>query len=301
MRGREFAPKPIELATKFGILIEGWGLEDYLLAAAKDPKGYETVAVWGVQGSGKSSRMLQMGFWIFRDLLGDDDKAWRAVLDHLLFRPSTLVERLEAVPPDQVLPVLLWDDVNVHFPASKFRTDIAQYEAIDSTWAAIRTKVHVILTTIPLVDRLAKNIKDNTTFEVFLGKNQMQVINRVFHLPGIRSMESNFFKVVVEEPATFSLFTVPDSIWREYWAMRIKLTQEALSTLRGATDMGDLKGYIPVLEAAKIAKTQKIRYNTGTIQQDISRGILRGQRVNGKLCVNEEDFHANMALKGRDI
>lgn len=291
-------PKPVELAIFFGIIKPGWTLEDYLIYASTHERGYETVSLWALQGSGKSSRMLQMLYWIYFNILQDDEEAWKAVLDHIVFKPSTFVERLEAIPDNVVLPALGWDDIGVHYPATKFRTDIQQYEAVDSTWAAIRTKVHVIFTTIPLIDRLAKNVRDNTTFEVFMGPNQMELINRVFHLPGTRFIESNFFKVVLEKPAKFELFMAPEWVWKEYWKRRLKLTREALQVLRQATDMEDIEGYIPVLEAAKIAQTQGIKYATSTIQQDISRGILRGQRIVGRLCVDENDFYENLILKG---
>jgi len=273
-------PKPIELAIRFGLIKPGYNLEDYLIEAVKHPSGYETVQLWGVQGSGKSCRMLQMLYWIYYEMIGDVDQAWQAVLDHILFKPSTLVETLEAVPDDEVLPALGWDDIGVHYPSSKFKTDIKQYEAVDSTWAAIRTKVHVVITTIPLIDRLAKNVKDNVTFEVFLGKNQMELINRVFHLPGIHSIESNFFKVTVETPSTFDLYLVPQWVWDEYWAMRLKLTKEALTTLRGATDMEDFDNYIDVWSISK-----KISVSANTLQQMGSRGLIPTQKIAGQLCI----------------
>jgi len=282
-------PKIINLAYDFGILKKDYTLQDYLLEAVKEG-GYETVLIWGVQGSGKSSRLLQMLYWIYRD--------WNVVLEKLLFKPSTLVTVLDVIPDDERVPGLGWDDVGVHFASSKFKTDIKQYEAIDSAWAAIRTKVDVIVTTIPLIDRLAKNIKDNITFEVYLGKNQMEIIYRVFHLPGLHQMESNFFKVTLEQPRRFNLFDVPLNIWQRYWKERIRLTREALNNLKETTDMGKMSGYMTVLVAAKIARDQNIPYATTSIQQDISRGVLKGKKINGVLCVSEQDFYDNLVTKG---
>jgi len=285
----EVPPKIIRLAEFFGLIKQGYTLEDYLVQAVKTG-GYETVDIWGPQGVGKSERMLQMLYWIYGD--------WDAVIDSLVFKPASLVTILEEIPDDERMPALGWDDIGVHYPSSTFKTDIKQYQAIDSTWAAIRTKCNVVVTTIPLIDRLAKNIKDNVTFEVFIGRNQMEIVYRVFHLPGQRSIESNFFKIVVEQPRRFDLFNMPLDDWKRYWKKRLELTREALATLKGATDMESLDGYIPVIEAAKIASEQKIHYATSTIQQDISRGILRGQRINGRLCVSEDDYYENLVLKG---
>ena len=284
-------PKPIELAIRFGLIKPGYTLEDYLVEAATTEAGYETVDLWGVQGSGKSSRMLQMLYWIYED--------WEEVLNHIIFKPSTLVETLEEVPDNEVLPALGWDDIGVHYPSSKFKTDIKQYEAVDSTWAAIRTKVHVVITTIPLIDRLAKNVKDNVTFEVFLGKNQMELINRVFRLPGTQSIESNFFKVAIERPSKFDLFFIPPDIWARYWKMRLRLTKEALSSLRSSTDMENVEGYIPVLEASLRARDMGIKLSPTTLQQNISRGVLRGTKISDQLCVLEEDYLLYLETKAR--
>lgn len=324
-------PKPVELAALFGLLHPGWCLEDYLIAAILSEQGYETVALWGLQGSGKSSRMLQMLYWIYRahyilflqkyldpdafktvpklvDALRDypltEEEVmyiWdELVLRSILFRPSNFVESLEEVPDDDAAPGKGWDDIGVHYPSTKFKTDLKQYEAIDSTWAAIRTKVRVVFVTIPLIDRLAKNVKDNVTIEVFIGKNQLQLINRCFHLPGTKDMNSNFFKVILESPGIFDLYLVPLVIWRKYWVMRIRLTNEALKSLRSATDMEATRDYIWVVDAARICKDQSIKYSTSTIQQDISRGVMRGKRVSGRLSVHIEDFVENAFVKGAD-
>src|SRR4030042_6203404 len=61
----EKAPRHIYWAVKFAIIILGWSLEYYYYYAVYTG-GYETTGLWGVQGSGKSNRMLQHLFWIYR-------------------------------------------------------------------------------------------------------------------------------------------------------------------------------------------------------------------------------------------
>ncbi len=331
-------PKPVQLAVFFGIIHDGWNIEDYMVEAIIDPKGYETCCIWGLQGVGKSSFMITILFWLyhayfvlqyslskwtFETLLalkeaGDFEafleavrdvqdtkltpsqlrEIWEMVLDCLVFKPAEFTLKLENVPEDVVLPALGWDDIGVHYPSSKFKTDIEQYEAIDSTWAAIRTAVHVVVLTIPIIDRLAKNVKDNLTIEIFVGKNQKRLVNRLFHLPGLRSIESSFFKAVLEAPEQIDLTFVPFWVWQKYWAMRIKLTREALSVLRKATDMIDVENYITVLDAAEMCFQQNVKWSTSTIQQDYSRGIIKGAKIAGVLCVKKEDFFRVLVLKG---
>lgn len=278
-------PRHIEIAMEYGIIQDGRTLEDYLMEAVEN-NGYETICIWGVQGSGKSNRALQMSYWIYKD--------WAKVLDNIVFKPSEIVERLEALPDNKRISCLVWDDVGVHYPSSKFKTDIQEYEAIDATWAAIRTKVAVVILTIPLITRLAKNLRDNITFEVFLGRNQKEMMKRVFHLPGLDSIQTNFFKITVEWPSKFDLYKVPPGVWRDYWAMRIRLANEAIATLKGATNMDNLEGFMPVKDAATIAKL-----NPNTLQQAISRGVYRGRKINGLLHILLEDL--NQYLEGKGI
>ena len=269
-------PKIVELAIVFGLIHSGWTLEQYLIDAVKN-MGYETLSLWAVQGSGKSTRMLQMAHWIYKD--------WDLALKSFEFKPSMVVKRLRSVGLGHRMPCLCWDDIGVYYPSSTFKTDIKQYQAIDSSWAAIRTRCSVIMTTIPLIDRLAKNIKDNVTFEIFMGRNQMEMINRVFHLPGIGTLESNFFKVGIERPKQFDLYKVPRDVFKQYWEMRETLTEEALENLDRVTDPEDTEGYTSVLQAAR-----DLRISPNTLQQMISRGIVGGRKIKGRLHVLNDDL-----------
>jgi len=269
----------IKLAYDYGIIKSGYTLEDYIIEAV-EKNGYETIGVWGVQGSGKSTRMLQMGYWVFRRIYEDEVEAWNAVLDHIVFKPSDFIKRMEKVPHGERIPVILWDDLGCHYTSSTFKTDIQQYQAIDATWAVIRTKLAVVITTIPLLDRMAKNIKDNITFEVFIGRNQRELMKRVFHLPGLKRMDTNLFKVQIEDAESFDLYEVPEWVWEKYWKMRLELTDEALAGLRGVTDMEDLENYTPVWEIAK-----DLTISANTIQQMGSRKLIPTHIIGGNLCI----------------
>lgn len=279
-------PRHLYYAIEYGIIHPDWVFEDYLIHAV-DNNGYETVCIHGTQGSGKSNRMLQMGAWVHDHVLEEElgepptqEEVWDEVLKSIVFKPSDFVIRLEEVQGDRRLPIVLWDDIGVHYTSSTFKTDIDQYSAIDSTWAAIRTKVAIVIVTIPIISRLAKNVKDNLTFEVFLGRNQMEQIRRLFYLPGTRNIDSNLFKPVLETPSRFDLYKIPPGIWRKYWSMRLKLTDEALATLKGVTDMENMEDWTSVWEIAK-----ELSVSANTLQQMGSRGLIPTQRMNGVLCV----------------
>lgn len=275
-------PKYLKIAIMFDLIKPDYTVQDYLVEAVLGPPdkpgktGYETGLIWAVQGSGKSSRGLQYLKWLYKD--------WEDVLASTVFTPQEFINKLEAIKDDETMPAIFWDDIGVHFPSSKFKTDIQQYEAIDSTFAAIRTKVNVILASLPVIDRCAKSIRDNATFEFFLGRNQMELPFRLFRLPGLKHIESNFFKVQVQKFSQFDLYDVPIDVWNRYWTRRIKLTREALTNLKETTDMGVEDGYIPILEAAKM-----IEISPNTIQQMGSRGVIDTKKIKGKMWASRED------------
>jgi len=278
---RKYRPKILKIGEKFGFIKPGYTFEDYLREAVESG-GYETVAIWGIQGSCKSNRMMMYAYWIYQN--------WNTVVDCFVFKPGEFVKRLQDLPPSTTIPCLNWDDIGVHYPASKFKTDIKEYEAIDSTWASIRTKCNVIITSNPVIDRLAKNIRDNVTIEVFIGRNQVEVVNRCFRLPGLGTLQSNFFKVQIEKDHKFNMYDVPTNEFRKYWKKRLRLADEALAKLARVSGTST-EGYKPVLTAAKDAKI-----SPNTLQQMISRGILRGRKIQGRLHVLEEDFNKYIGL-----
>lgn len=317
-------PRHIELGYEYGHLVKGWCFKDYIMDAAVRRDGYETVVVDGVQRVGKSNFSLQTASWAKKASIAfklnqvdmneykkakargvtpseyvnslpiqpTEQQIWTAVLTDLTFKPSDFVNTLEAVPDDDPLDCLTWDDVNAHFTNTAFRIDPEQYSAIDSTFTVVGTKCRVIIANIPNVGRLAKNIKDNCTFEVYIGKNRIRMMKRIFRLPGLRRMDMNLFKIDVEVPSDFDIYAIPAWAWREYEAKRIKLANEALQILKAVTNMAELEGYIPIFEAVKIAKAEGMKWGVATVQQWISRGVLVGQKVNNQLCVQEDSLRA---------
>lgn len=296
-------PSHIRIAIEYGQIIPDATLEDYLNIAVQK-NGYETVGIHGTQGSGKSSFALQVAAWVMlahlKIKLGrnpTEQELWESVLNCLVFKPADFVRKLEAVTRGERLPIVVWDDIGVHYTSSTFRTDIEQYAAIDATWAAIRTKVGVVVITIPVINRLAKNVKDNLTFEVFIGRNQMKQIRRLFYLPGMKGIDANLFKPQVEEPEQFDLYQVPEWVWKKYWEMRLDLTEQALAALKGATDMEEESNWIPVIDIA-----MEVGQSEGTIAQGVSRGNYEGKKIKGTACLSISSYvklKRSLAARGK--
>ncbi len=291
---RKDTPKHVELGVAFGLIKKGWDIKDYLIYAVDNPDGLETCVIHGQQGSGKSNRALQYCAWIKTHTLTqsmgrppNEVELWEAVLDSLVFSPSDFVKTLEAVPKGERLDCLVWDDIQLNYTSSTFKTDVKQYSAIDSMFAVIRTKVSVVIITLPNITRLPKNIKDNVTFESYIGKNRLEQIRKIFRLPGTRYIDSNLFKPILQPPKKFNIYDVPSWAWYRYEDTRQEIANTALAALRGVTDMENLEGYIPIVEARRLCREYDVNWSMSTLQQHVSRGVLLGQKVGGILHLDK--------------
>lgn len=277
----------LQLGLTFGLVIPGYTCRNYIEHAV-ETGGYETVEVWGVQGSCKSNRCLQMGYWVHQD--------WDKVLKRVCFLADAkelpdyidrgFIQQLKAVPSGMRLPFLDWDDCTVDMPSSSWRTNIAKYEAIDSAWAAIRTKVTVICINNPLIDRLAKNIKDNITMEVFIGRNQVEQVERFLRLPGLHNVQSNFFKLQVEPLHKFEMYDVPIDVFREYNDIRLALADYALHKMGKAFE-GELDPdkWISINQVVK-----NLTLSPHTVMDMASRGGVRSKKIEGLLYICKDDY-----------
>jgi len=216
------------------------------------------------------------------------------VLKNLVYKPSStekdrpgLLQKLKTIPQGRLIPWIGWDDMTVHYPSSTWRTDIEKYQAIDSSWAALRTKVNVIDLNCPLIDRAAKNIRDNVTIENFIGRNQVELIERYIRLPGLKRVASNFFKAQIEPLKRFDIYDVPTDVFEEYWEERLRLADEALEKLGNVytKDEIDLDKYVPIHVAVK-----DLGISPHSIMRMSSQGSIRTHKFNGLLHIKLEDY-----------
>jgi len=283
--------KVLQMALDFGLVIPGYTLRNYIEHAV-EKGGYETIEVWGVQGSCKSNYCLQQGYWVHQD--------WDKVLKRVAFLADArelpaymergFIQQLQAIPTGLRVPWLDWDDCTVDLPCSSWRTNIEKYEAIDSAWAAIRTKATVISINNPLIDRLAKNIKDNITTEVFLGRNQTAQVERFIRLPGLKRIESNFFKLQVEPKHKINMYDVPKDVFSEYNDLRLALADYAIHKMGQAFDESpNVDQYISINEVV-----QTLKLSPHTIMDMASRGGVRSKKVHGLLYILRQDYEETL-------
>ena len=316
-------PRHIALAYEYGLMIPGWCFKDYVIHAAIAPDGYEVIVVDGVQRSGKSNQSLQIDSWAktatmafklnevkysdykaeidgglppgdyIRELsIQPDEKTlWLNVLDSVLFKAGAFVSYLKEVPDGEPTDVALWDDIAGHYTNMSFRIDPEEYAQVDSAFTVLGTKARVIITNIPNVTRLSKNIKDHSSFEIFIGRNRRRMLHRIFRLPGIRTINMNDFKADVEAPSDFDIFKVPEWAWRIYEKRRFDLAQEVFKSLGETVEMDKPpEGFVSIPDAIRIVREMGLKWGASTIQQGASRGLWKKAKAGGYLFVDKESF-----------
>lgn len=236
--------KLLELAVLYGFVCPGWKVADYITNAVRLGR-YCLVHLWGEQGSMKSNRTLQHGSWVYGEWVRDEwYPFWDKVLSHIVFRPGReergLLAFAKQVPHGKREAWVGWDDVGVHYTSMTHKTDADKYAAIDSAFAAIRTKFSTMTTNNPNINRLAKNIKDNISIEEFIGPNQTYTSERLCRIVHPRKLQAFFFKVPIEDRVKHDWKAVPSDVWKEYWELRLQLADQAVYLLEQAfTDPED--------------------------------------------------------------
>ena len=279
----------LQHAVTFGLVIPEYTMRNYVEYAIESPAGYETLNIWGTQGAMKSCRSMIISHWIYDD--------WDTVLAEMVLVPDAkglsgfekrgFLQKMRGIQKGKCCPLLVWDDVTVGMPSATFKTDIEQYGAIDSAWAAIRTKIKVVVLNNPLIDRIGKNVKDNVTLEVFLGRNQVELIERFIRLPGLKHLESNFFKVQVEPLHKFNYRYVPRDVFKEYFSLRLEIAEFAIQKMSRifkdeAALMEDMVTPFQIMAEVPIAPT--------SLNDLIKRNFIPHETVNGKIYVAKKDF-----------
>ena len=280
----------MSLAMTFGIVVPEFTMYDYVMFAVEDKAGFETINIWGTQGSKKSCYTLYISNWVYQD--------WDVVLKEMVLVPDAsglsedykergFIQKLQSLSKERLKPLLAWDDFTVGMPSSTFKTDIAIYGAIDSAWAAIRTKTKVMVLNCPLIDRLGKNVKDNITIEAMIGRNQTVQIERFVRLIGLKQLESNFFKVQIEPLDTFQYEEeVPKDVFDEYFDLRKEIADYAVHKMGQAMKneaalQGDMMTPFQVMAEVGIAPT--------SFTDMLRRNVIPNEKVNGKPYIKKSD------------
>ena len=317
------APWFIIKAYAYGLMRKGWNLRDYIIYAAVANDGYEVVVCIGVQRSGKSNESLQIASWAkhathvfqlnhisiteFQQHISEggtpsefidaqpnqptEKEIWEAVLRCIQFTAGDFVSYLNEVPDDQPTDVVVWDDISGHYTNMSFRIDPEAYAQIDSAFTVLGTKARVIITNIPNINRLTKNVKDHMTVQIFIGRNKLREISRVFRLTMRHQTRMKEYLAQLEKPTKFDIYAIPDWAWRIYEDRRIKLAKEVFESLSTQVDQENApEGFISVADAVKLARDNGLKWGVSTVQQGGSRGLWKKATSGGYMFIEKESF-----------
>lgn len=270
---------------------EGWGLKEYIEYAVKN-HGYELILIWGEQGSGKSNYLLQLGYMIFGN--------WGKVFEHLIFTPNDLIRKAKELPEGWKYDALLWDDVGVHFPATKYKTDIETYEKMAEFMDAHRTIASVIICTAPNWTRYPKVLRDNCTIEIYLLRDREIPLRsyawayrhvKLLSLDGYQGIYK--FKKELER-LTVNYKNVPEEIWSKYWSLRLKLARESLIGLE--REILKEEEWIDIYTASL-----KANLPIETINYKVKTGLLKAKKINGLLHIERESLEKFLQYNKREV
>ena len=221
----------------------------------------------------------------------DEHELWESVLLCIVFKAAEFVSYLQAVPDGEPTDAVLWDDIAGHYSNMSFRISPEEYAQVDGAFTVLGTKSRVIVTNIPNLTRLSKNIKDHLSMEVFIGRNRKRKIMRIFRLPGLRHVDMNTFKADLELPSTFDLYKIPKWAWEKYEARRFTLARDVFKNLGETVEMDKPpEGYMSVPEAIRLARDNDLSWGGATIQQGASRGLWKKVKAAGYLFVEKDSF-----------
>jgi hypothetical protein len=175
--------------------------------------------VYGPQGIGKSSYMLQVMYQVYRD--------WDKVFENLIFSLDDLVDLIKRTrEADERLKLVGWDDAGVHGHKYVYfrRRDAA---ALISAWLDVaRTKVAGLIITTVDPRNLLKPVRENLGMrygKVFKADAYRRRVVRVYDqhlLPTgacfLRKSHVDYFNVYL-----------PDGVYKRYLELRKEFYQEA--------------------------------------------------------------------------
>lgn len=157
LRKRKVA-KLFQIAEKYGVVKRGFTAIDYLLDAIKN-YGWESTAIIGLKGHGKSNLMLQRGLAIYQDRT--------ALKQHTVTRREQFLDLMEgAIDSKTRIPWMGVDDIATIFPSSLYFTHRKIYSELKSDWETVRTAVNCFDFTCTRKNKVALFILEDITGDI---------------------------------------------------------------------------------------------------------------------------------------
>lgn len=190
-------------------------IQHYIRSAIKN-KGWELILIWGPQGKGKSTLMLQLLYYIYGD--------WDKVLDHVVFKFNEFDDVVDAdVEKYGRCRGLGWDDLGVHFNKSTKRWDKDVLEFLDE-FDAIRPRLAVMIGTLVQLDEPVAGLRKIATCEVCVPYLGFATFHKLFWRTHFKRAGENFVTKRMEACPVWQ--PVPPEIFERYEKQRKFMVDE---------------------------------------------------------------------------
>jgi len=135
------------------------------------------------------------------------------------------------------------------------------------------------------MNRVPKVLRDYCTLEVFIGRNQTFIAERIFQFPKWDRLESQLTKILIEGPRRFNMYDTPTPIFKRYWNDRLDLTEHTLEMLSSSAPSESTEDMISIWEASKLCSL-----SPNSIQSMSSRGSLpvKAQKIGDTLYLPKD-------------
>jgi len=194
-------------AEKYGIVHRGFTGIDYLGYAIQH-HGWESNAIGGPKGQGKSNLLLQRGLGVFKE--------FDEVLNHVVTRRKGFLSLLkDAIDRDERIPWVGIDDIGVIFPSSIYYSDRKIFASMQSSWEVLRTVINCLDWTCTRKNKVASFILEDITGDLICYKRIGEIKShynyvRWLWLRNFKDPRKMVSKMIMVEDIPFPL--IPDAL-----------------------------------------------------------------------------------------
>jgi len=205
------------------------GFEEKIWYAWKH-MGFIGILVYGVQGAGKTSFALKLGYNIYRD--------WDKVLELCIFDIREFIDLIENYKGR--IPYVIIDDAGVWFSKYWFWRDVHYVDYVSALLQLIRVKVSCLVLTTTSPSALMKSIRNMDMYVVKIVPAGSKTFVRDALVYRQSILPSGSKRVRLLRKIVFNC-KLPDDVYRAYMEKRAYYMNHILPFLKERLKLKDLK------------------------------------------------------------
>ena len=199
-----------------------------------DREGIVSAIIYGKYGVGKSMYCIKTAYQVYVSRGYSEEKAWELALRSIVFKPQEFGDKLHMIG-DDVTPIIIVDDASVHIGSDSYQTNPKLYSAYKQVLTTIRTKTHAILLNCPMVNELAKFIREGDSYQIHITKAEGSRYDRKatiydWYVRNWRTGPRRYRKKKGED--YYSVY-IPKDVYNKYIEKRKTYLESPIEKLRG--------------------------------------------------------------------